>query len=115
MAALDPDKLAELTSYYGADFLVELAALYIEDSQRLVVALERGVEVGHREEVTRASHDLKSTSAQVGALRASEAARAVELASLRGESMEDLLELARSFQLLYQQALVEVKALANRA
>ena len=113
MPALDPDKLAELTSYYGAGFLAELAGLYVEDSQRLAALLEQGLRTGDREDVTRASHDLKSTSAQVGANRVSQAASDLEQAVRRGDTLEQLRALEAVFTPLFREALAEAELLAK--
>ncbi|BBL75732.1 response regulator [Methylomagnum ishizawai] len=62
----------------GESFVRRIVALYLENSQTLLRDLERGWAAGDAEAVRFAAHNLKSTSAQVGAVQLAETCLAVE-------------------------------------
>jgi HPt (histidine-containing phosphotransfer) domain-containing protein len=108
---LDPEKLTQLRSYYGDEFLSELAVLYLEASRRLVDGLNEGLLKGDLEQVIRCAHDLKSTSAQLGAMDLSEAARELEELARGPAELQDLQERGQAFATLYSEAVTAVRAL----
>ena len=76
---LDPSALEQVLEMAGGDrsFVVEIIDEYVQDSAGLLATL-RGA---HGEELRRAAHSLKSTSASVGARRLAELSAEIE----RGE------------------------------
>ena len=72
---IDPatwDALAELWADDGPEELVELIHVYLEDADRLVGSIRSAIEAKDPAGLERAAHTLKSSSANMGALRASE-------------------------------------------
>jgi len=111
MPTLDPGKLTQLRSFYGDEFLAELACLYLEDSARLTSRLEAALAGSDRDGLVSSAHDLKSTSAQLGAMQVSEAARRIERSARAEESFETLKHLVEAFLPLYQDAVLAIKDL----
>lgn len=81
-ATLDPAALDQMLELGGGDrsFVVEMIDEYLEDSASLVEVL-RG---SSGEELRRAAHSLKSTSASVGAARLAALCHEVEQAGAAG-------------------------------
>jgi signal transduction histidine kinase/DNA-binding response OmpR family regulator len=101
---LDPD---------GQDRLLSrLIALYRDDSSQLLADMENALKVGDTENVARAAHTLKSSSANLGATNVAAIARQIEHAARGG----DITELPASMTKLRAQrtvALSELEALDN--
>jgi signal transduction histidine kinase/CheY-like chemotaxis protein len=101
---LDPD---------GQDRLLSrLIALYRDDSSQLLADMENALKVGDTENVARAAHTLKSSSANLGATNVAAIARQIEHAARGG----DISELPASMTKLRAQrtvALSELEALDN--
>lgn len=79
------------------DFATKLVAMYIENSAQLISDMYAGMQEQVTEQVMRAAHSLKSTSANIGADTLSELARELEYAA-RSELLagqEDLCERIR--------------------
>jgi signal transduction histidine kinase/DNA-binding response OmpR family regulator/HPt (histidine-containing phosphotransfer) domain-containing protein len=75
---LDHSLLEELREIAG-DETARIIALFLEDAPRLISALERGAAVPDLDVMRDAAHTLKSSSANVGAMALSAAAKRVEL------------------------------------
>lgn len=69
--AMDPDALARLERFGGLKLLREMIALYLENAPERLAAAEAGVAAGDPAVTENALHSLKSSSAQLGALRLS--------------------------------------------
>jgi HPt (histidine-containing phosphotransfer) domain-containing protein len=79
---------------YGEDFLVELIEVYLEDTPNRVAQMSQAFKGGDAETVIREAHTLKSSSANVGAMRLSALAKQMELAGRSGnfQRMDDDME-----------------------
>jgi CheY-like chemotaxis protein len=101
---LDPD---------GQDRLLSrLIALYRDDSSQLLADMENALKVGDADNVARAAHTLKSSSANLGATNVAAIARQIEHAARSG----DISDLPASITKLRAQrtvALSELEALDN--
>jgi HPt (histidine-containing phosphotransfer) domain-containing protein len=101
---LDPD---------GQDRLLSrLIALYRDDSSQLLADMENALKVGDAENVARAAHTLKSSSANLGATNVAAIARQIEHLARGG----DITELHATMTKLRAQrtvALSELEALDN--
>ncbi len=77
-AAIDPRALTRVLDMAGGDrtFVVEIIDEYLADSSRLLASLREA----SGDELRRAAHSLKSTSASVGAVRLAELCAEVERA-----------------------------------
>jgi HPt (histidine-containing phosphotransfer) domain-containing protein len=71
LRALDPDALARLERFGGQKLLHEMIALFLENAPERLAAAEAGVIAGDVLGTENALHSLKSSSAQLGALRLS--------------------------------------------
>jgi len=89
----------------GGDFemLREVAGLFLEESPRLMAAVEQAVETGDSHMLARAAHSLKGSVSTFCAQQAYEAARALETAG-RTENLpqaaRDLARLSSAIQAL---------------
>ena len=81
---IDPAVFGGLAAL-GPDVLADLIATYIDDSGRLLAAVRAGMIARDAPAVARAAHDLKSTSAALGATRVAAAALEIEHAARSGE------------------------------
>lgn len=83
---LDPEVLEELRSILGTE-VDRLIEVFLDDTPRLIAALEGAVVGPDYEMLRNASHTLKSSSANLGAMSLSNAAKKLELA-MRTQTLE---------------------------
>ena len=83
---LDPEVLEELRSILGTE-VDRLIEVFLDDTPRLVAALEAAAVGPDYEMLRNASHTLKSSSANLGAMSLSNAAKKLELAT-RTQTLE---------------------------
>jgi HPt (histidine-containing phosphotransfer) domain-containing protein len=89
----------------GGDFdvLREVAGLFLEESPRLMAAVEQALQTGDGQRLARAAHSLKGSVSTFCARQAYEAARALEAAA-RNENLSqaarDLVRLSSAIQAL---------------
>ncbi|HYJ40377.1 MAG TPA: response regulator [Steroidobacteraceae bacterium] len=101
---LDPD---------GQDRLLSrLIALYRDDSSQLLADMENALKVGNTENVARAAHTLKSSSANLGATNVAAIARQIEHLA-RGGDITDLPAAMTKLRAQRTVALSELEALDN--
>lgn len=81
---LDPERFAELKTYYDADELAVLVGVYLETTPESVAALRAAADDGDLPGLREAAHRLRGGSLALGALRLAEAAGAVERANAEG-------------------------------
>jgi len=87
----DPDALARLERFGGRKLLHEMIALYLENAPGRLAAAADGVAAGDPVAAENALHSLKSSSAQLGALRLSRLCEEGE-AIARGGRLEGIAE-----------------------
>jgi HPt (histidine-containing phosphotransfer) domain-containing protein len=77
---IDRDVLNKLLEAVGGDgeFLTELLETYFKDSPQLFTSMHESLVRGDSEEFRRAAHSLKSNSANFGAVKLSQQAKALE-------------------------------------
>ncbi|MGD8926165.1 MAG: Hpt domain-containing protein [Thioalkalispiraceae bacterium] len=75
---LELSKIENLSSFINPEKLQILMSSYLEDSQNILNKLAAVIADNNVQETTRLVHSLKSTSANVGALKFSELARHLE-------------------------------------
>lgn len=92
LPATDPDALARLERFGGRKLLHEMIALYLESAPDRLEAAAAGVAAGDAIAAENALHSLKSSSAQLGALKLSRLCETGE-AIARGGSLTGLAEL----------------------
>jgi len=78
-------KAREWIDEYGEDFLVELIDAYLDDGPMRLAGLRRAFDNGDVEAFTREAHSLKSSSANLGAMRVAAIAKEMERAGRAGE------------------------------
>ena len=76
----DEQPMAELAGHIGEEGIKQVFALYLTDAAKLLAKLAAGVRAGERAAVADATHQLKATSASVGATQVSK--RSAELENL---------------------------------
>ena len=77
----DPLALARLNRWGGDKLVAEMGALFRREVPTRIGAARRAVHEGHCEAAERAAHSLKSSCAQLGALRMRALAEQVEILS----------------------------------
>jgi CheY-like chemotaxis protein/HPt (histidine-containing phosphotransfer) domain-containing protein len=98
--ALDTSVIGDLVDVMGDEF-PDLVRVYLEDTPKNVALLEQAARQRSMEGIIAPSHSLKSTSANLGALRLSELAKRLEHGARTGELTEPLAlvgELKREYQ-----------------
>ena len=98
--SIDPDALASIRSLevdYGDELLKQVISTYLDNSSKLMQALEQAWSVGDLKAIRMTSHTLKSSSSQVGAHSLAELFRNVE-----NEARNDIYDVSG-------QALVAIK------
>jgi CheY-like chemotaxis protein/HPt (histidine-containing phosphotransfer) domain-containing protein len=83
----------------SAEVFQELIGLYLEDTPELLASLRQALECGDIQVFVRAAHSLKSSSAQVGAMRLSDLSERLELFG-RDESLRRPEEAAKLIALV---------------
>jgi two-component system sensor histidine kinase/response regulator len=71
LPATDRDALTRLERFGGVKLLHEMIALFLENARERLAAAAAGIEAGDAGATENAMHSLKSSSAQLGALRLS--------------------------------------------
>ena len=69
----------------NGDFLREIVEVYLTDAPQRIAEMRRTHTEGDQENLIRAAHSLKGSSANVGAIRVKAAAQEIEHAARRGE------------------------------
>jgi CheY-like chemotaxis protein len=86
-ATLDEEVLTRLEAAVpgvGASFIAELAEVFLARSQQLAAAIREGVRGSDRAAIARAAHELKSSSAQLGAEHLASVAKELEACARTG-------------------------------
>lgn len=94
-------KAKEWIEEYGEEFLIELIDAYLEDAPDRVAQLRGAFNVGNMENVIHEAHTLKSSSANIGAMRLSALAKQMELAGRNGKfdaMAEDVQRVENEFE-----------------
>ena len=71
-------KARELSEEFGDEFLLELIQIYLDDAPKRLAELRQALAAGDVQRSTGAAHTLKSSSANIGAMRFSELMRDME-------------------------------------
>ena len=80
---LDEDVLAELREMMGAEF-GNLVQMFLVDAAKYVKQLEEAAASGSLEKMIAPAHTLKSSSANLGAMAVSSAAKRIEIGAREG-------------------------------
>jgi signal transduction histidine kinase/CheY-like chemotaxis protein/HPt (histidine-containing phosphotransfer) domain-containing protein len=81
---LDASVIGDLIDVMGDEF-TDLVRVYLEDTPKAVALLEQAAAQGRREGIVAPSHSLKSTSANLGAIRLAELAKRLEHGARSGD------------------------------
>jgi HPt (histidine-containing phosphotransfer) domain-containing protein len=105
------DKAKQWIEEYGEDFLVELIEVYLEDTPNRVAQMHQAFQGGDADTLIREAHTLKSSSANLGAMRLSALAKQMELAGRSGnfQRMDDDMEQFKDEFVRVKVALEELK------
>lgn len=108
-SAIDNRLVSDLMEIMGAEFS-ELVRVYLEDTPKALSQLERAAQTNDVESLIAPAHSLKSTSANLGALRLSEMAKRLEHGARMGELGEPSLLVAQIYN-EYQRAAQQLRQL----
>ncbi|AVP95899.1 hybrid sensor histidine kinase/response regulator [Ahniella affigens] len=108
-SAIDNRLVSDLMEIMGAEF-AELVRVYLEDTPKALSQLERAAQTNDVESLIAPAHSLKSTSANLGALRLSEMAKRLEHGARMGELGEPSLLVAQIYN-EYQRAAQQLRQL----
>ena len=89
-------KAREWIDEYGEDFLVELIDAYLGDAPDRLARLRQALEGGDAEAFAREAHTLKSSSANLGAMKISALAKEMEAAGRAGKMAQMAEPVART-------------------
>lgn len=94
---LDATVIASLMDLGGEPLLAELVDLFCADAPSQMAELQEAAREGDAARIAAAAHSLKSSCANLGAVRLAELSRQLELAGRAGtiESAADVIELSR--------------------
>jgi signal transduction histidine kinase/CheY-like chemotaxis protein/HPt (histidine-containing phosphotransfer) domain-containing protein len=98
--ALDASVIGDLIDVMGDEF-TDLVRVYLEDTPKSVALLEQAAAANHTEGIIAPSHSLKSTSANLGAIRLSELAKRLEHGARGGELGGDPMVLVNELKREY--------------
>jgi HPt (histidine-containing phosphotransfer) domain-containing protein len=84
-AAVDPQKLRELTEMTDSEFVQELISAYLEDAPEQILEMRQALETEEQQRFARAAHSLKSTSANLGASMLQQYAKELEAYGRAGD------------------------------
>ena len=107
---LDAGVIGDLIDVMGDEF-TDLVRVYLEDTPKAVALLEQAAASGQTAGIIAPSHSLKSTSANLGALRLSDLARRLEHGARSGELGGDPAVLVNELKREYQQVAVALNDL----
>jgi CheY-like chemotaxis protein/HPt (histidine-containing phosphotransfer) domain-containing protein len=99
---LDASVIGDLIDVMGDEF-TDLVRVYLEDTPRAVALLEQAAANGQRDGIIAPSHSLKSTSANLGAIRLSELAKRLEHGARSGDLGSNPMLLVNELKREYQQ------------
>lgn len=83
---IDPRALARLEEWGGPRLLTQMIRLFLENAPQRVEQVRKGLEEGSLKDAERGVHSLKSSAANVGAVRLSRVAAEMEEAALSGDA-----------------------------
>jgi len=107
---LDASVISDLFDVMGDEF-TDLVRIYLEDTPKAVALLEQAAAQGQRDGIIAPSHSLKSTSANLGAIRLAELAKRLEHGARSGELGGDPIALVNELKREYQQVSIALNEL----
>ena len=115
LRAVDPDALARLERFGGAKLLREMIALYLENAPERLGAAEAGITTGDAAAAENALHSLKSSSAQLGAMRLSRLCEEGETLARSGilSGVTEIVEAGRTELARVREWLLEIGGASN--
>jgi HPt (histidine-containing phosphotransfer) domain-containing protein len=96
------------------DEFTDLVRVYLEDTPKAVAVLESAAAQGDRDGIIAPSHSLKSTSANLGAIRLAELAKRLEHGARSGELGGDPTVLVGELKRDYQQVAIALNELISK-
>ncbi len=109
---LDETVVADLLEIMGDDF-IELLEVYLRDAPKLVQQIRQAAAAGDIQQLISPAHSLKSSSANVGAMRLSELAKRMELGA-RQQQLENPAALAQKIGKTYLQTELALQRLIGK-
>lgn len=106
------DKAREWIEEYGEDFLMDLVDVYLADTPNRVAQMREAFSGGDAQTLIREAHTLKSSSANVGAMRLSALAKEMESAGRSGK-LEGMANDVQQFEEEFVQVKVALEALKS--
>jgi len=109
--AIDPsvlDALSQLQQSGSPDLVNRVVQAYLESSRELVTKLRSAIDSADADSVTASAHTLKSSSANVGALKLADLCKTLETAARQGD-LSAAPQLRQKIQQEYQQVIEALK------
>jgi HPt (histidine-containing phosphotransfer) domain-containing protein len=111
ISEIDDSALQRIRMLGGDQLLRRMIDAFLTDAEPRVRMALAGARDGNLEDVKRATHSLKSTAANLGALQLQRIARELEAASESDGA--DLIELAEELQSRFARATFELEAMRS--
>ncbi len=108
------DQIRAIDESGTAGLLVKIIEMYLDESARMQVEMAGAIEAGDTAALYQLAHTLKSTSANVGAMKVSDVSKCLEDCGRSGE-LDNALDLFRSLEAENNRAMVELQGIANAA
>jgi HPt (histidine-containing phosphotransfer) domain-containing protein len=96
----DPGAIEQLRKVAGDEasiFIAEVAQLFLQETRKSLVELQRAAAAGDRDGAARIAHSLKSSAATLGLMRLSEACQQLETDAKGATSSDDSALVAAVF------------------
>ncbi len=108
------DAILAISDIGARERLAKVICLYLENSPGLLSTLQQGVKTGEAEKIRQSAHSLKSSSANLGAVRLAEVCRQMEHCGRNGK-VEKAAELLSGLEMEYGQACAALRREATVA
>ncbi|MEX2526017.1 MAG: Hpt domain-containing protein [Gemmatimonadota bacterium] len=110
--ALDAEALERLKEWGGDGLVQKMASLFVENAPARLTQIRTAVETGVAEEAERGAHSLKSSAANLGAMRLRNVVATMEEQASKGDldAVKDALALLETEYLAAMEALEAVAA-----
>jgi signal transduction histidine kinase/DNA-binding response OmpR family regulator len=102
-SAIDLAALAELAELVGDD-VGQVVQTYLVDTPEQLDAVERAIQEGSQEALTRVAHSIKSSSLSLGAMALGRAAASLETLSRSGGSLEEAIRMLGALRAAFASA-----------
>lgn len=111
--SIDLSQFAKLKQDMGEDYIDELIDVYLTDTPRSIAQIRQALADGKIDEMRRAAHAVKSTSANFGAIQFSALAKDLEALG-KSNTLDGASELVQRLETHYPQVAQDLQRMRGR-